>query len=221
MISVLYLIYFVAVIQTNQVLGDITSPIVTFIILLYIFKGFYLEEKRKYYKTAGLLITLGVLSWFLCDLAWGITSLILHQDPEEYFWIINGYSFLNAFLVLSLVIIGFLDFKHFNKMQVLLDTVITTICLSVMLWVFVFEQDVEKAHLLKSNMIAMLSLAIDVIVFAFMNIWFFSMREKKAPKYLNVTTAGIVVFVVTDFIYYYEYFMLPMNQTPYWMAFMS
>lgn len=206
LIGFLYLGYLIALFQNNQILGDITSPIVTLVIFFYILKGFFLEEKRKYYKISGFLISLGILAWFLCDLAWGISTLILHINPEENMLIVNGYSLMNLFLMISLVITSYMDLKHFNKIQVLLDTILTTICINIMLWVFVFEQNIDKANMLKSDMIAMLALTIDVIVYAWANIWFFTMRDKRAPRYLNVTIAGIVIYVITDFIYYYQYF---------------
>jgi diguanylate cyclase (GGDEF)-like protein len=139
---------------------------------------------------------------------WGISTLILHTNPDENPLISYGYSGTNLFLFLSILYVGHMYLKQMNKIQIILDTFMSTICFSLVIWVFVFEQTAEKATILQTDIVSMISLAIDVVIFAFLSIWFFSMREMKASRFLNLTIIGILVFVVTDIIYYYEYFFL-------------
>jgi diguanylate cyclase (GGDEF)-like protein len=139
---------------------------------------------------------------------WGVSSLILHTNPDENPLISYGYSGTNLFLFLTILYVGHMYLKQMNRIQVLLDTFITTICFSMVIWVFIFEQNVEKANVLQSDIIAMLSLASDMLILAFLSIWFFSMREKKASRFLNLTIVGVFIFVITDLIYYYQYFYL-------------
>jgi diguanylate cyclase (GGDEF)-like protein len=90
--------------------------------------------------------------------------------------------------------------------QTLLDMLIISLCIMALLWLFVFEKDLGKAEIIGSDLIPMLSVLIDSLIFGGTGVWFFSTRIKKSPLYISVMAVGGVIFVISDLWYYYVYF---------------
>jgi diguanylate cyclase (GGDEF)-like protein len=88
----------------------------------------------------------------------------------------------------------------------LLDSTIIAICIGILLWLFVFDKNIENALVLRNDIVAMLSLLADVVVFAWISIWYFSVRKRKTPLFMTLIALGALVFTIVDFIYYYVYF---------------
>ena len=203
-----YLFYAYAIATNNNTIGDILSPFIMLIITCYIFYGYVILQKIKKLKWFGLLLTLSVFIWFFCDFLWGVQTLVLHLDPENNFITLYGYSLTNLFLFFTIVFSGYQDLKRMNKIQALLDTLIVSLCMAVLLWLFVFEQKSEKVLVLLSDPISMSSLILDVIIYAWINVWAFSTRIIHPPFFHRLIVTGGLIFVITDFIYYYMYFYL-------------
>lgn len=204
--AVLTVLYAVAVVTMNNVLGDIISPFLTLMAFGFVLYGFVRKDDSKPYKAAGLLFALAIFSWFLCDIGWGISTLILNVNPDENLWISYGYSLTNLFLVLSLAISGSMEIKRLNKIQLLLDGMIISICMMVLVWVFIFEQDMERARILQTDTVSFFSIVLDCIIFVWTSIWYFSTRTQKIPLFLRFSATAGILFVITDLAYYYVYF---------------
>ena len=205
-IAILFVVYFIAIVEQNNIVGDLLSPILTFLAFAPVFYAFFWKEQHKLLKISGLFYALAIFAWFLCDFSWGFSTLILNVNPENNLLITYGYSLTNLFLLLSLILLGYFQVRNWNKMQVFLDTAMVAISIMVIVWVFVFEQNTAKAEVLLSDPVSMSSLIMDFIIYAWTNIWFFSTRNQKEPLFIKFSAAGGVVFVVIDIIYYYEYF---------------
>jgi diguanylate cyclase (GGDEF)-like protein len=176
------------------------------IITYTIFYGFVKQEKITILKWLGGMFTLAAFSWFLCDIWWVIQTLVLHSNPEENFITVYGYSMSNLFLFLAMIFAMYEDFKRMNKIQAMLDAMIVALSIGVLLWLFIFEQNNDKVRLLLKDPISMASLIIDIIIYAWINVCAFSTRAIKPPVYQRILSISIIIFVVTDFIYYYIYF---------------
>lgn len=205
-IAILFVVYFIALIVQNNRIGDLLSPILTLLAFLPVFYAFFWKEQHKLLKISGLFYMLSIFSWFLCDFFWGFFTLVLHTNPENNLLITHGYSLTNLFFLLSLILLGYFQAKSWNKMQILLDTLMVATSIMGIVWIFVFEQDVARAKILISDPISMSSLIMDFMIYAWTNIWFFSTRKRKEPLFIKFSAAGGVFFVVIDTIYYYEYF---------------
>ena len=205
-IAILFVVYFIAIVEQNNIVGDLLSPILTFLAFAPVFYAFFWKEQNKLLKISGLFYALAIFARFLCDFSWGFSTLILNVNPENNLLITYGYSLTNLFLLLSLILSGYFQVRNWNKMQVFLDTAMVAISIMVIVWVFVFEQNTAKAEVLLSDPVSMSSLIMDFIIYAWTNICFFSTRKQKEPLFIKFSEAGGVVFVVIDIIYYYEYF---------------
>ncbi|WP_261851302.1 putative bifunctional diguanylate cyclase/phosphodiesterase [Clostridium folliculivorans] len=205
-LTLVYLLYLYAIITNNNMIGDLLSPVLMLVISCVIFYGFVKKQEVAILKWLGILLTLAAFSWFLCDIWWGIQTLVLHSNPEESFITVYGYSLTNLFLFLATAVAVREDIKKMNKIQAMLDAIIVSVNIAVLLWLFVFDQNSDKVVLLLNDKISMASLITDVIIYAWINVWAFSTRTIEPPLHHRVIVAGTLVFVITDFIYYYIYF---------------
>lgn len=186
--------------------GDLLSPFATLIPVFYVYKGYYAQEKNEILKMSGLFFTLSIFSWFVFEVLWSISTIVLKIDTAQFNIILYGYSLTNLFLLISLILSGYYELKKWNGIQVLIDTIVITTCIIILAWVLFLNEDIKNAIIMKNDMIAMLSLATDFFIFIWLNIWFFSIRKGKLPLFLKITPAGVLLYVVVDIIYYYQYF---------------
>ena len=200
----IYLIYFIGLLFENDTVGDILSPLLTLISGCIVLYGYGIRENTKIYRIAGVIYSIGIFSWFFMDFMWGVSTLLLHVNPEENLIIVYGYFLTNILILGSFLMYGFKELKNWNKMQLLIDAIIITVLVIFMLWVFVFEQDMGRTLLLWPNKTPMISMLIDVIIITCVTIWFLSNKIAKASLFIKLTTTGNVIFAVTDFIYFYQ-----------------
>src|SRR5574344_2961429 len=69
-IAILFVVYFIAIIVQNNIVGDLLSPILTFLTFAPVFYAFFWKEQHKLLKISGLFYALAIFSWFLCDFSW-------------------------------------------------------------------------------------------------------------------------------------------------------
>ncbi|WP_200271091.1 putative bifunctional diguanylate cyclase/phosphodiesterase [Clostridium yunnanense] len=200
------LLYSYAIITNNNIIGDLLSPVLMFVISGIIFYGFVKKQQIAIFKWFGVMLTLAAFSWLLCDIWWGVQTLVMHVNPEENFITVYGYSLSNLFLFLAMILALQEDFKKMSKIKAMLDTLIISTSIAVLLWLFVFEQSSDKVVLLLKDPISMASIISDVIIYGWINVWYFSIRITKPSFYQRILVTGAITFVITDFIYYYIYF---------------
>ncbi len=206
LLAMLYLVYFIALVVQNDIIGDILSPMLTILALLPVLLGFYKKEKNELLKISGLFLALFIFTWFLSDFMWGFSALILHIDSGNSLLITYGYSLANLFLVISLMVSGYFQIRSWSRMQILLDTMMVVISTTVLVWVFVFEQKIERAAILLTDPVSMFSLVTDMMIYTWITIWFFSVRNRNISLAVKIAATGGIIFVATDIIYYYVYF---------------
>lgn len=205
-LALIYAIYGYAIVTNNNAIGDVFSPVIMLLATGSVFRGYVLEQKDRQLKMTGLFLSLAVFMWFLCDFSWEIQTLILHIDPENNLLTLYGYSITNLFLFITILFSAWNDLKKMSKIQAFLDTAMVSAYMAVLLWLFVFEQNTEKAGQLLSDPIAMASVIMDLIIYAWINVWSFSTRMLNPPPYKRILVTGGLIFVITDFIYWYVYF---------------
>lgn len=206
LIGILFSIYLVAVLFKSDLLGNILSPVVTLIAAYYMFLGSFVKESDSTLKKAGIFWTLSIFSWGTFDIMWAVTEIIFKKNPDNIFVISYGYNLTNVFLLTALIIAGYHELKKWNRVQVLVDTVAISICTGVLAWVIFLNQNMKNIIILKDDWISMSSVIINILMFSWMCIWIFSIRKGRLPLSLVLSLSGVLVFFISDTIYYYEYF---------------
>ena len=202
-VMMLSVLYFFALAFQSQTAGDILSPVLTLFAAIVVYRFYVKQETEKASKLSGFFYALAIFSWFLCDLAWGVASFAFHYHPENILWINYSYSLTNVFLLLAILLEGFYRFKRWNLMQVAMDTVMVAMNIIVLARLFIFQKDINLLRILLLDPISLISIVTSVIIYAWINIWFFSGKKSKEPIYVKIAILGELVFVVTDLIYYY------------------
>ena len=202
-VIMLSVLYFFALAFQSQTAGDILSPVLTLFAAIVVYRFYVKQETEKASKLSGFFYALAIFSWFLCDLAWGVASFAFHYHPENILWINYSYSLTNVFLLLAILLEGFYRFKRWNLMQVAMDTVMVAMNIIVLARLFIFQKDINLLRILLLDPISLISIVTSVIIYAWINIWFFSGKKSKEPIYVKIAILGELVFVVTDLIYYY------------------
>ena len=190
----------------NNVAVDFLSPVLDFICFLPVLLGYGRKESHKELRYAGNLLAAAILFWMLCDLTWALMAHVFHNDALFYATLENVYSLSNLLILLSLLISFYVEMRKVNKIQALVDSMMVTISIAALIWVFLFHRDMARAAVLETNWIAMSSLFIDVMIIAWSFIWYFSIRTPRSALYHQLNFLGEVLFAITDISYYYVYF---------------
>lgn len=201
-----FVIYFLTVVFESNYWGNVLSPVVTFIAGYYIWYEYFCKEKVSYKKVAGFFLFLSIFNWFITDVIWGILNNIWKVDPLKLDFISYEYSFTNLCIAIFVFMIGFNEIKKWNRIQSLVDIISISICYILLIWNLFFNHSMQNVITLHSELISVLSIFLNFIIFFWIAIWFFSMRKSKMPKFLQFTLAGIMLFIFVDLLYYYQYF---------------
>ena len=102
-IAILFVVYFIAIVEQNNIVGDLLSPILTFLAFAPVFYAFFWKDQHKLLKISGLFYALAIFAWFLCDFSWGFSTLIFNfkcksrKQSFNYVWVFPYESFFTAF----------------------------------------------------------------------------------------------------------------------------
>jgi hypothetical protein len=202
-LGVLYVTYVYAIATNNDIIGNLVSPIITLILAGVIFYGFLWKTETTPLIWSGWVLFLAVFIWALCDIWWAVEYNLFHVDPDTGLVSIYGYFLTNVFLFIAILIKARQDVKVMNRIQAMLDTIIVVICMTVLLWLFVFDQNSSKIEVVYTDVIVFVSLLIDIAIYVWINVWSFATRLLKPPVYQRIMITGCLIYVVTDAIYYY------------------
>ena len=59
-IAILFVVYFIAIVEQNNIVGDLLSPILTFLAFAPVFYAFFWKEQHKLLKISGLFYALAI-----------------------------------------------------------------------------------------------------------------------------------------------------------------
>lgn len=205
-IPILYLCYFIAAIFNNDFWGNILSPFITTGVGYIVFDGFYLKEKKSTNRIIGLLLSLSIITWACADILWAINDLILKVNPENVDIITYLYDSTNLFLALSFTVFGFLVFRKWNIVQMILDSFVLSFIILDLIWISFLDEDVKNMMVLQSDWLSTACIIMDVVTVLWIIISFISVRSGKMPTFIKFIASGAILYTITDLIYYYQYF---------------
>jgi diguanylate cyclase (GGDEF)-like protein len=206
LVALLFFGYFIAIYLESDFWGNILSPLVTFLTGYIVFRAFYYDHKPRKTNVSGLFLALGIFVWAICDAMWAVLDMVYHIDPEEVILVTIGYTITNIFIVLALTIYGIIEFRKWNIVQMLLDTVVNVFFVIELIWIFFLDQRIDNLIELQTDYISHLAIILDIIIIIWIVIWYMSYRNGKLPLTLRFISSGALLFAITDLVYYYQYF---------------
>ncbi|MDF2908104.1 MAG: diguanylate cyclase [Herbinix sp.] len=204
--ALLFLAYFIAIHLKSDFWGNILSPIVTLLTCYVVFRAFFYDSKPRSKNVPGLLLAVGIFVWALSDILWAVLSIGFHIDPEEVMVITLGYILTNVLFVISLSMYGFRECRKWNLVQVLLDTIVEVFFVVYVVWIFFLDQRIENLVELQTDYLSHFAILLDIIVIIWIVIWYMSFRNGKLPLHMRFVSAAVLIFSLTDLVYYYQYF---------------
>ncbi|MDF2485112.1 MAG: diguanylate cyclase [Herbinix sp.] len=205
-VVILFLAYLIAIFLKSDFWGNILSPMVTLLTFYEVYRAFFLDREPRHKNLAGLILAASILVWGMSDILWAVTEMGFHSDPEESFLVTFGYFLTNIFLVISLSMYGISEFRKWNIMQVALDTVVNVFFVIELIWIFFLDRRMMNLIELQTDYISLVSIISDIIMLIWIVIWFMSFRNGKLPRFIKFMAAGVLLYAITDLIYYYQYF---------------
>lgn len=200
-----YVIYALCtIIQSDW--GSILSPVGSFMSFIILVR---IVVKTKNYPRIMLtwgMLALSCLSWTIADilLAWDI--FVLHTDPNTDTLAQLFYAGTNFFIAVASFIFILRRFRKWNAMQLFVDSITITFSVLFLFWVLFFDRHYDSMALI--NMLGYSGFAcliLDILLLTGLAIWFISIRDGFIPKFNRILAASILLFIITDSIYYYIY----------------
>ncbi len=204
--SILFLAYIIAIHFRSDILGNILSPIVTFIICYMVFRTIFYDYKSK--SVPGLLLVMGIFVWGLSDILWAVLDIGYHINPDKVMFVNLGYVLTNILFTISLSIYGFRELRKWNFVQVLLDSVVDVFFVVNVIWIFFLNQKAENLLELQNEYLSYFAIILDIINIIWIIIWHMSYRIKRLPRFTRYVAIALSVFAITDLIYYYQHFFV-------------
>lgn len=205
--GIIYAIYLVATYFNNDFWGDILSPVLAIGAFVSVFlPGTRLDWKNNSgRKSAWIFFSMACLSWGIADLLWLIYKLVIGVDPMENMFILNIYNFTNFFLFIGTVVLCARLLKRWNVIQLLIDTTATAIAVGLTIWIIFFEKSTDFSGFISdTGWLSLFSIFFDIMLVTLIFTTYFSVRKGRVALYVSIMMGGIIVFALTDLIYYHQ-----------------
>jgi diguanylate cyclase (GGDEF)-like protein len=201
----IFLAYFSVISIGVDLFGNLLSPIVTFIAATFVYRYLYRTNNHRLIRGGLLLISLGIYIWGFSDVLWAIYEELLHVDPLTVDWIDYGYGLTNVCFFVAIAFFEIHELKKWHGFQVLIDALAISATVAIVIWVIFLHEQINVDFILSDGIMVGLIL-LDIIGFIWISLWFFSIGQKVVPTYLRIVLLGIVVFIFSDLVFYYQYY---------------
>lgn len=204
--GMLFLFYFVETLLVNDFWGFILSPILVLIATYSIFKDYGFKAENKKLRNLGFILGFSTFAWAISDiiLAFDYFSKL---NSDLLFTIadyIYGLTNIFMFIVVSVFVLN--KIKKLDIAQALINVILVTIVMWVLIWVIFFDSSIEKFFMLKVSWYDSILLLINFLIFIEVSVYLVSIRRKRIPLNFLIFPLGMGIFVVSDMIYYYQFF---------------
>jgi diguanylate cyclase (GGDEF)-like protein len=149
------------------------------------------------------MYSIACFAWGLADSLWAVMHFY-GASPENspVIWIF--YALTNIILLSSLFIFAMEQFKKWDLMQNIIDLLINGFMTLLLFWILFLHKDISIFHTLMSyDFTSILSILTDILIFIGVLSWFLSIRSGKIPSFMRIIAFGLVLFSLTDIVYYY------------------
>ncbi len=203
MMTIMMLLYAVSAIMQNGIWGDILAPLATLgpsVVLLILF----VKEKKS--RSIWLFAALATITWCLTDALWGVYSLVLGWDPGESLLIAALYFLPNLFLCLTTGYLLMSGHKKWNRLQRILDLLVTTFIGLTSIWVILLKSQFEMLASMDAwSLITFIYAVTDVFCIGCVILWALNIGDSKVSKAMVVFIAGILMYNICDLVYDYQF----------------
>jgi len=198
---ILFLLYIMSVVFQLNILSDFLSLVLTSLMFLLVSRTYYYHVDRRYSRSAGFFLALGFGTWVVSDIAWTVSDLFFNSAANEY--ILYIYDTTSIIFLIAITIYGLHIMRKWNRLQGLLDVIVITFLVLGLIWVILFDENIERIFQLQNNWKAAIFFIADLMIIIEIVIWFLSIRNGKLQLYIRFVSAGVLLYALIDLIYYF------------------
>ena len=202
-LGILVLACFVASLYQSDALSNILSPLNDIAAAGLLYFAYRKSHHTNKVSLTLLLYAVACAVWGIADIAWAAISFgggVPEESPVLYII----YVATNCILVASLVVFAFHQFRKWEIVQFGIDLIISGLMTVVLFWIlFLHKDSASLMTLLTSDFTSVLSLFTDILICISIFTWFLSIRGGKIPGFLRIISFGLVLFALSDMLYYY------------------
>jgi len=185
----------------RMIFGDLSSPLIGLVVVISLSYAAYRSGGRM--RTAWMLMTLGILSYVLGDVTWGILELGYNQDPFPSVADIF-YLFFYPLFALGIYFLPRDKFGRLEELKIVLEMGIVILTVALIFWIFLIEPNLSNQEELFPSMISITYIIGDfVLLFALMRLLYSKFKEEYYGP-LILLGLGVIAFIVSDCIYSYQ-----------------
>ncbi len=204
LVALLWVVYCIIVITRIGWLGDIVSPLISWIVTVFLAIS---SRKRHRSTLVWSSFALATLLWAISESIWGLTANVFGGDPAKSVLLAYLYLATNLFFLAGVALFAFRERRRWMNRQFVVDAtgILFVLCAFVYFTFLRIRVDPSALgfHVILS---AYLALALDMIIFSLSVSVFLSINPRRIPLYLTIAFFGIVFFTMADILYSYSLF---------------
>ncbi len=185
----------------RMIFGDLSSPLIGLVVVISLSYAAYRSQGRM--RIAWMLMTLGILSYALGDVAWAIIELGYNQNPfpsvADIFYLV-----FYPFFALGIYFIPRAKFSYLEELKIILEMGIVILTVGLIFWIFLIEPNLSNQEEFFPSMISITYIIGDfVLLFALMRLLYSKFKEEYYGPMI-LLGLGVIAFIVSDCIYSYQ-----------------
>jgi diguanylate cyclase len=202
-LTVLLAAYFIAALFQSDAWGNILSPLNAFAAAGILYFDYLKSDRTIKVRVTLLVFALACGVWGIADTLWAIIGFSGGaRDESPVLWIM--YVMTNCFFLISIVIFAIQQFRKWDVVQLCVDLFSIGFISIILFWILFLHKDINVLNsLMASDFTSVLSMITDIIIGISIISWFLSGRGGKIPGFLLMVSAGMLLFIVVDLLYYY------------------
>ncbi len=205
-LAVLTASYFLAVVYNPPYLGYFLSPLSAYAAAGMLLFAYLKSDHSSKASITFLLYSFACFSWAIADTSWGIL-FALGKDPFDNTIVVTVYLLTNFFILLAILVFAVLQFSKWNNVLLLVDSFIISTIMIMIIWIDYLQKDAEILRtLVLSDYSSIFCIPADIVILISVILWLISVRMDKMPRFMLFISSGVILFAVSDMMYYYAYF---------------
>ncbi len=185
--------------NTIAVLNTLFASIVLFLL-------FVKTDKKNKLRFNYLVYAIACFAWMIGDFLWMVYER-QGKNPDDSFFITMVFLIPNLCFLIATASFGIYQYTKWNSALLLVDILIVSLLNIMLLWVSYFHKDTMIfIQLSKLDMTSFISIGSDILIGTGVFLWAVSVDLKKIPSYFWFISSGLLLFSITDMLYYYIYF---------------
>ncbi len=205
-LAVLSTSYFLAIIYNLSYLGYFLSPLNAYAAAGILLFTYIKSDHRNKASITFLFYSFACFSWAVADTSWGL-FFAFGKDPVDNTIIATVYLLTNLFISLAILVFAIQQFSKWNTVLLLVDSFIISTVIIMFIWIDYLHKDKEiLTTLFLSDYTSIFCIPADILILISVISWLISVRLDKMPKFMLFISFGVILFAVSDMLYYYAYF---------------